>query len=310
MPGVDGVSARRTDDVALFRSRRADLTLVDDLPDGYKISLGAGVDDVELGVDLGLAPGEVALTVAGAEFRDLDVGGTVRLGDGADFVGTVAVVTDEPSLQDLEIIVAADDADAMGIRDRTRATLRLSGDADPETVVAAARGVVGEDAIVLPREARDRPVVLDIPTTKRLFGEFAFEDLPGRDIRQGVSFTREHITQRDVPFFGIITCHEDVFDPLIAALQQVRDEGLGDEIVPELYAGCWTPRRINRNANLSRHSWGIAIDINVDFDEPGGGPIPSEGVIAAFEANGFAWGGDYPTPDNHHFEYVGPADGG
>lgn len=302
--GVVGVAAPRADDVAVIATSRRDGTPVDDLPADFKISLGGVVDDARIG--LGLGTGEVAMTSAGLRLRDLDVGGRVVFAGGLE--ATVTTLVEDPALDRYEIVVAAVDAAALGFRPRQRAILSLAPDAGTADVATAAADVLGEHGIVQVRPADRSRLVLSLPETKARFGEFAFRDLPGRDIEQDATFTDDHITRRDVPFFGLITCHEAVFDPLVAALQQVRDEGLGEHIDPSLYGGCWTARRINRNANLSRHAWGIAIDINVDVDAPGLGPVPADGVIAAFREHGFVWGGDYPIPDNHHFEYLGDPD--
>ena len=301
IPGVAEVSARREDDGALWASRRADGTPVDDLPAGYKISVALEVDRAALPAHPG--PGEVVLTAAGAQFRDLDVGATVVLTDEVE--RTVVAVVDDPLLDDVEFVVAAADAAALDVRERQRGLLTLEDGADVAAVVAAAAEVLGPEAIVQPRVDEDGPLVLSLPATKARFGEFAFRDLPGRDIEQGVSWVREYVVTEQVPIIGRVTCNRLIMDDLRAALQDVIDSGLASEVDPDLYGGCWAPRRINRNANLSRHSWGIGIDINVDFSQPGLGPIPSEGVIAAFERHGFRWGGDYPIPDNHHFEWVG-----
>ena len=73
-------------------------------------------------------------------------------------------------------------------------------------------------------------------------------------------------------------------------------------------AGCFHPRRIAYGReNLSRHAWGIAIDLNVDFSQPGAGPVPPQEFIEIWGRHGFRWGGDFTTPDNHHFEWVGTA---
>lgn len=301
IPGVAAVSARREDDGALWSSRRADGTPVDDLPTDFKISVALEVDRPELPAHPG--PGEVVLTGAGAAFRDLDVGAVVELTDRVE--RTVVAVVDDPLLDDVEFVVAEEDAASLDVRDRQRALLKLGDGAAADTVAAAAAQVLGPDAVVQARPAEERPLVLSLPETKARFGEFAFRDLPGRDIQQGVSWIREYITSEEVPILGDVTCNRLIFDDLRAALHDVIDSGLAGEIDPALYGGCWVPRRINKNANLSRHSWGIGIDINVDFSAPGLGPIPSEGVIAAFERHGFRWGGDYPIPDNHHFEWVG-----
>ena len=62
--------------------------------------------------------------------------------------------------------------------------------------------------------------------------------------------------------------------------------------------GCYAPRRINRfNAGgaISRHAWGIAIDINVKSEY-------HPRVVEIFNSWGFAWGGTWTSPDEMHFE--------
>lgn len=301
LAGVTDVLSRREDDGALWGSRRADGTPVDDLPTDFKISVALEVERPALGLDL--AQGEVAITTAGQQFRDLDVGSTVVLTDQVE--RRVVAVSDDPALDDVEFVVAQEDAAALDVRGRQRGLLTLAPDADAEAVAAAAADLLGRDAIATVRVPDGRPIVLSLPATKARFGEFAFKDLPGRDVQAGVSWIREHIVETTVPVLGRVVCHEDIIEPLVAVMEDLQANGLAGEIDPDLYGGCWAPRRINRNANLSRHAWGIAVDINVDFDAPGLGPIPSQGLIDAFARHGFRWGGDYPVPDNHHFEWVG-----
>ncbi len=301
LPGVADVLSRREDDGALWASRRADGTPVDDLPAEFKISVALEVERPALGLDL--AAGEVAITTAGQQFRDLDVGSTVVLTDQVE--RTVVAVADDPALDDIEFVVAEEDAAALDVRGRQRGLLTLAPDADAEAVAAAAADLLGEDAITTVRVPDGRPIVLSLPATKARFGEFAFKDLPGRDIQAGVSWIRENIVDTTVPVLGRVVCHKGIIEPLTDVMEDLQASGLASEIDPDLYGGCWAPRRINKNANLSRHAWGIAVDVNVDFDAPGLGPIPSQGVIDAFARHGFRWGGDYPIPDNHHFEWVG-----
>ena len=62
--------------------------------------------------------------------------------------------------------------------------------------------------------------------------------------------------------------------------------------------GCYAPRRITRvNAGgaISRHTWGIAIDINTKSTY-------HPRVIEIFNEWGFAWGGTWTSPDPMHFE--------
>jgi peptidoglycan L-alanyl-D-glutamate endopeptidase CwlK len=77
-------------------------------------------------------------------------------------------------------------------------------------------------------------------------------------------------------------------------------------------------RKVAKEKYLSLHSFGIAIDINIDYSnywlwdwikakKNGTKPkyqnhIPSE-IVAIFEKEGFAWGGKWYHYDTMHFEY-------
>ena len=104
-----------------------------------------------------------------------------------------------------------------------------------------------------------------------------------------------------MPIIGRATCNKIMWKPLLGALNQVIEEGLEDTLSKEEFqksGGCYAPRRINRfNAGgaISRHAWGVAIDINVKS-----GYHPR--VVEIFNSWGFAWGGTWTSPDEMHFE--------
>lgn len=70
----------------------------------------------------------------------------------------------------------------------------------------------------------------------------------------------------------------------------------------------FTWRKIAKSDKLSPHSWGIAIDINVQnssywqWNKEYKNTLPKE-VIDIFEENGFIWGGRWEHFDTMHFEY-------
>jgi hypothetical protein len=82
------------------------------------------------------------------------------------------------------------------------------------------------------------------------------------------------------------------------------------------YGGCHLARfnRLTPDSSLgflSRHSWAMAFDTNTvgscqgcappDFATRPGGCT----AVQVFRKHGFAWGGNFLTPDGMHFEYVG-----
>jgi hypothetical protein len=61
----------------------------------------------------------------------------------------------------------------------------------------------------------------------------------------------------------------------------------------------WDPKRA-----LSRHTWGIAVDVNARLFPCGSHSKQDERLIAAFARQGFTWGGEWREPDPMHFEVV------
>jgi hypothetical protein len=76
------------------------------------------------------------------------------------------------------------------------------------------------------------------------------------------------------------------------------------------FGGCYCWRTQRQAAKLSRHAWGIAVDLNV-ADNPfsvsarKAPPNMPPQVVRAFQQQGFAWGGDWlRRKDGMHFEFV------
>jgi hypothetical protein len=67
-------------------------------------------------------------------------------------------------------------------------------------------------------------------------------------------------------------------------------------------AYCWRTQRLAAH-ELSRHGWGIAVDLNTVDNPFMGSPKMDPRVVVAFKAAGFVWGGDFVhRPDGMHFE--------
>lgn len=71
------------------------------------------------------------------------------------------------------------------------------------------------------------------------------------------------------------------------------------------YGGTYVfrPKR-SYGEQLSTHSWGIAIDLNVATNRMGTPGDMHPGVVQVFEAHGFVWGGRWRNPDPMHFQYA------
>ena len=72
-----------------------------------------------------------------------------------------------------------------------------------------------------------------------------------------------------MPILGSVTCNRLIFPQLRAALADIVELGLANEIHPGEYAGCYYPRFIAGTTKLSNHSFGLALDLNVPGNQRG-----------------------------------------
>lgn len=114
---------------------------------------------------------------------------------------------------------------------------------------------------------------------------------------------------RGVPNSGKVECHSAIKSALEAAVQELVAAGKKNLIVT--WDGLFVPRHIlwDQSRGFSTHSWGIAFDINVNWNGYASRPAPagSRGSVAElvplFAKHGFTWGGHWKTPDGMHFQY-------
>ena len=143
--------------------------------------------------------------------------------------------------------------------------------------------------------------VLPTALVKEMFGDFQIKERDGTWITTEPSWREENIQAKKVPILGTTRCHRLMWEPLEGALNQILKEGLADTLSIKDFkksGGCYAPRRINRfdaGGSISRHAWGIAIDINTKSSY-------HPRVVEIFNSWGFAWGGTWTSPDEMHFE--------
>lgn len=133
-------------------------------------------------------------------------------------------------------------------------------------------------------------------------GTFTYRPIGGGRIAPDPAWVRTHISTQAVPILGSVTCNNALFPQLRAALEEVVQRGLADEINPGEYAGCYYPRFIAGSTTLSNHSFGLALDLNVPGNQRGTVGEMDRGVVDIFKKWGFAWGGDWRYTDPMHFE--------
>ena len=143
--------------------------------------------------------------------------------------------------------------------------------------------------------------ILPNALVKEMFGDFQIKERDGVWITTEPEWREENIQNKRMPILGITRCHRLMWEPLEGALNQILEEGLEGYLSIEEWrssGGCYAPRRISRfdaGGSISRHAWGIAIDINTKSGYP-------PRIVEIFNSWGFAWGGTWTSPDEMHFE--------
>ncbi|QZY29219.1 M15 family metallopeptidase [Nocardioides coralli] len=256
-----------------------------------------------------VAGGEIAITPAlGRRLQDEE--GNIRLGSGEEapvlHIGayapqatTIDMVVNTAWVEDLENMVFGNG-------------LLISTDvADPSTIRKPIRQIVGRRASVQDLDIASRlgldpnvkqTAYLTGGTIASVVGSFSYRVLGGGRIAPDPAWVARSISTEPVPILGEVTCHRTLFPQLRAALQEVVDRGLADEINPGEYAGCYYPRFIAGSTTLSNHSFGLALDLNVPGNQRGTVGEMDREVVAIFKEWGFAWGGDWSYTDPMHFE--------
>lgn len=311
IPGVRAVSAVSVDRRDLVEAVTAGGAAMVDLPDGWMYPLEtAAIDPRDHANVLGenaaalgdLAPGTALLGATSARLRGLGAGSLVTLEDGIE--RTIAGVVDDRVVGFAELIVHPDDQAAIDIE--RYLLVRHDGSATP--VVAGIQAAAGEQLRITPMSdvtyPRHGDGVLPQVVLKDHFGEFPIRDVTGRAVAVGATWRNEHLVASNLPRVGHTLCHRTVTEAFRAVLAELEANGLLDQISPSRYQGCWVGRVIGASRTLSHHSWGVAVDVNVNPSDVFTSDL-SEDVIATFERHGFVWGGDFLRPDQPHFEYVG-----
>ena len=106
---------------------------------------------------------------------------------------------------------------------------------------------------------------------------------------------------RRLPVLGWVRCHRLVIGDLGKAMADIQHQGLRGLVDVGAFrrdGGCWSTRLLRdaRGGKLSRHAWGIAVELPV---------TPNDRVIRIMARHGFLWGGNFAHPDDTHFEWVG-----
>jgi hypothetical protein len=257
--------------------------------------------------------GGVVLAATEAHLRNVTVGGTITLSDKRTYPVT-AVVPDQV-LGGYEM--ASSDQVIKVPAKQPAAYLLVAGMTD----VAALQKVM--KAQLPTRTVRVRAsttngflssydTVLTQLEIKRRFGEFSLKTAADGAFVPDSTWISAWITTATITQLGPVQCNKAILPDLTAAMKEITADKLGSLIHTgdfQYEGGCFAPRvaRFSDGGSVSSHSWGIAVDINVDVNPLGGKPHQDPRLVAIMAKHGFTWGGKWLRPDGAHFEWVGTA---
>ncbi len=307
--------------IGLYRVMRGG-AVVQAAPPGMRYPMASTAIDPAAAVELMspevgrvLSTGQVVMGSTSAALRGAQVGDVVEfLGwNGAVSSATIGLVADDADVGSIELLFADGVAASFGFV--RPSSVRIWGYRSRAAIEFVLGRRLGATPGIRVRRSWDAPSpdrVLDTAELKRRLGEFAFSG-GGNSISPEAGWVAANIVTEPVPLIGLLRCHRTIMPALRGALGEVAAAGLAGAIDladTRRNGGCYVPREIrspgsNSGGSLSRHSWGIAVDINPRTNAFGATPRIDPRVVAIFRRWGFAWGGGFTIPDGMHFEWVG-----
>lgn len=138
------------------------------------------------------------------------------------------------------------------------------------------------------------------------FGKFAYQDKADGFIEIAQDWMAANLTVGTFPLIGKARVHIKLFDAYQAIWAKIAKqcpEAIEIEDTKKI-GGCFVPRHMlfKKEKPLSRHSWGMAWDMNPTTNGYGVNPKLDGRVVKIWEDAGFVWGGRWNTKDGMHVE--------
>jgi hypothetical protein len=242
------------------------------------------------------------------------------LGDGGNPVTfTIALVGDDDVVGGTEILINTEGADRLGLSRLSRVLIWDFPSRQAIDAALATEGLISTKVRIRRSwDQFDPDLTLGMAETKAALGEFAYRVGATGSVSIDVGWTGTNLPPgRNLLSAAIpirARCHLVVEPAITAALAEVAAAGLGGTLNvgdANTAGGCYNPRfnRLTTNSSigfLSRHTWAMAIDTNTRGSCQGCAPPDMDcRTVQIFRKHGFAWGGNFLTPDGMHFEWVG-----
>jgi D-alanyl-D-alanine carboxypeptidase len=265
-----------------------------------------------------LGDGQVILSATSAGLFGAAAGDVIQVrrwdnGGVAEFI--VGAVMDDAKLP-AELVMSTASAGSIGFVRPT--SVQIYGYKSDQAVMKAlaGHGLARSDVrIGHPGQGGTTPdETLDLSTTKAKLGQFWYIPTGGGNVSIDPAWQQANLVRTAFAGIPIVaTCHRTIVPAIQGALNEIAAAGLAgaiDVTNTNRYGGCFAPREVRSDGgttggNLSRHAWGMALDMNTASNPMGGVPTMDCRVVWIFRKWGFAWGGNFTTPDGMHFEWVG-----
>ena len=309
LPGVQASTVVRGGTLGLVASWDGTGAAVDQPPAGFRIPLDAMVFDARTyppfvppsvrAAFAGLGPHQAILGTSSARLRHLGPGAALQLVDGSR-VDVVAVVDDA--------YVGATEVALSATASLPARYVLLSYSGDRAALEQRIRQSLPNGTPVRFRAPGETPflrqgdAVLAQVFIKERFGEFAYKPGPGREITEDPAWEAANVVNATVPILGHVRCNRTVVPQLRGALEELKRRNLASLVNPREFQGCWNPVLIDPGGDVSRHAWGVAVDINFGENPTGVYSGQDPRLVDVMQRWGFTWGGPWLIPDPAHFE--------
>ncbi|MFY9587167.1 MAG: M15 family metallopeptidase, partial [Actinomycetota bacterium] len=256
-----------------------------------------------------LAAGKAALSEKAAAIRGMEAGSALTIeAAGKRRTFQIGAIVGEDDARGRELIVPLASAADLGLTAPRALVTSVEGDladAALSSMKAITQGVLarihtGDQVVPDPTEGP----ILSFAEIKEIFGEFIFKPRnKGLFVSVDRPWIDANIVETDIPLLGILKCNKRLLPQLVGAMHELQARGLAGLV--RSGDGCWSPRmQVGNSYALSRHAYGIAVDINAATNLYGETPRQDPRLVEVMERWGFTWGGRWLVPDGMHFEFV------
>ena len=255
-----------------------------------------------------LAAGNAVMSQTAADLRGMQVGGTITIAaEGTKRSFRVGAVVPDEEARGREVLIPYAQSKGLGLT----APRAIASSVTAEHIAAAIQTMETLTAGVRARiRAADQDTdelgqsqILSFVEIKRIFGEFTYRPTSSRFVIPDNAWEDANIVEVRVPLLGLMKCNKRIIPQLTGAMRELQARGLSRLI--RTSNGCYSPRmQVGNTYALSRHAYGIAVDVNATRNPYGEAPDQDPRLVELMERWGFTWGGRWLVPDGMHFEFV------